>query len=288
MAIDWFTVLAQAINFLLLVWLLKRFLYLPILNALDAREQRIAKTLADAANKQKLAQQEREQFSRKNHDLEEQRNALLETAIKAAAAERRRLLKQAKDDADKLSLQQQKKLQQELHTLSHELSQKTQEEVFAITRQTLTDLANADLEEQIIAIFLAQLRELDAESQKTLSSALSTSNRPARVRSNFPLHNKQKKQIRNILTERFAPDIEVDFETSREIVAGIELVINGQKLAWNIAQYLESLEKNLQQLAQRPLQQGAENPTLSETVQSAESIDLQQKARAEKASLRND
>ena len=49
MLIDWFTVGAQVLNFLILVWLLKRFLYKPILNAIDAREKRIAAELADAA-----------------------------------------------------------------------------------------------------------------------------------------------------------------------------------------------------------------------------------------------
>ena len=48
MLIDWFTVGAQALNFLILVWLLKRFLYKPILHAIDEREKRIAKELADA------------------------------------------------------------------------------------------------------------------------------------------------------------------------------------------------------------------------------------------------
>jgi F-type H+-transporting ATPase subunit b len=48
MLIDWFTVGAQVLNFLILVWLMKRFLYKPILNAIDAREKRIAKELADA------------------------------------------------------------------------------------------------------------------------------------------------------------------------------------------------------------------------------------------------
>jgi len=48
MLIDWFTVGAQALNFLILVWLLKHFLYQPILNAIDAREKLIAKELADA------------------------------------------------------------------------------------------------------------------------------------------------------------------------------------------------------------------------------------------------
>jgi len=66
MLIDWFTIAAQALNFLILVWLMKRFLYKPILNAIDAREQRIARELADADAKKAEAQKEREVFKGKN------------------------------------------------------------------------------------------------------------------------------------------------------------------------------------------------------------------------------
>ena len=59
MLIDWFTVGAQAVNFLILVWLLKQFLYRPILDAIDAREKRIAGQIADA--KQTMAEAHKEQ-----------------------------------------------------------------------------------------------------------------------------------------------------------------------------------------------------------------------------------
>ena len=66
MLIDWFTVGAQAVNFLILVWLLKRFLYKPILKAIDAREKRIAAELADAATQMNAAEQLRVEFQGKN------------------------------------------------------------------------------------------------------------------------------------------------------------------------------------------------------------------------------
>ena len=71
MLIDWFTVIAQVVNFLILVWLLKRFLYHPILDAIDAREQRIAKELADAAKKMAAAEKERDEFQHKKSELEQ-------------------------------------------------------------------------------------------------------------------------------------------------------------------------------------------------------------------------
>ena len=62
MLIDWFTVGAQVLNFLILVWLMKRFLYQPILRAIDAREERIAKELADAQARRIEAQKEHDEF----------------------------------------------------------------------------------------------------------------------------------------------------------------------------------------------------------------------------------
>ncbi len=78
MLIDWFTVGAQALNFIILVWLLKRFLYKPILNAVDAREKRIAAELADADAKKTEARRERDEFQRKNKEFDQQRAATLD------------------------------------------------------------------------------------------------------------------------------------------------------------------------------------------------------------------
>ena len=80
MLIDWFTVGAQALNFLILVWLMKRFLYKPILHAIDAREKRIATELADADAKKAEAQKERDEFQHKNEEFDQQRAALLSKA----------------------------------------------------------------------------------------------------------------------------------------------------------------------------------------------------------------
>src|SRR5579872_6951434 len=107
MLIDWFTVGAQALNFIILVWLLKRYLYKPILNAVDAREKLIAAELAGADAKKTEAQKERDQFRRKNDEFDQQRAALLSKAAEEAKAERQRLLDDARKAADALSAKRQ-------------------------------------------------------------------------------------------------------------------------------------------------------------------------------------
>src|SRR5271167_3809410 len=105
MLIDWFTVGAQGLNFIILVWLMKRFLYKPILNAIDAREKKIAAELADADAKRADAKKERDEFQKKNEDFDKQRADLLARATDDASKERDRLLEQANKAADALAAQ---------------------------------------------------------------------------------------------------------------------------------------------------------------------------------------
>jgi F-type H+-transporting ATPase subunit b len=242
--IDWFTVVAQAVNFLILVWLLKRFLYKPVLNAIDERERGIAVQLAQAEAKKAEAQKERDDFQHKNEAFDQERAALLKKATDEANVERQRLLEEARKDADALRAKRQEALRNEQRNLSQEISRWTQKEVFAITRKTLTDLAGASLEERIAAVFVQRLRALPGSAKEQLATALKASTQPICVRSALDLPAEQHAAIQNALNETFSADIHIQFETVPELVSGIELSANGQKVAWSIADYLATLAKS--------------------------------------------
>jgi len=248
MLIDWFTVGAQAINFIILVWLLKRFLYKPILDAVDAREKRVATELADADAKKAEAKKERDEFQYKNEEFDQQRAALLSKATEEAKAERQRLLGEARQAAEALSAKRQETLRSDAHNLSEAISRRTRQEVFAIVRKALTDLATTSLEERLAEVFTRRLREMDGKAKAGLAEALKSASDPAVVRSAFDLPAEQRTAIQNALNETFSAKIRVRFETAPDLVSGIELTANGQKVAWSIADYLASLEKGVEEL----------------------------------------
>ena len=248
MLIDWFTVGAQVLNFLILVWLMKRFLYKPILNAIDAREKRIARELADADAKQAEAQKERATFRQKNEDFDQQRAARLRQATDEANVERERLLDEARQAADALSAKRQESLANDARNLNQAITRRAQEEVFAIARKALTDLATATLEERMSEVFTRRLRELSGDAKSVLARALETAAEPARVRSAFDLPADQRAAIQNALNETCSAEVRVRFETAPDLVSGIELTTNGQKVAWSIADYLASLEQGVGEL----------------------------------------
>src|SRR3984893_3320653 len=151
MLIDWFSVGAQALNFIILVWLLKRYLYKPILNAVDAREKRIAAELADADAKKAEARKERDEFQHKNEEFDRQRAALLSQATAEAKAERQRLLDEARRAAEAFTAKRQETLSNEARNLNQSIGRRAQQEVFAIARKALADLATSSLEERVSA-----------------------------------------------------------------------------------------------------------------------------------------
>jgi len=248
MLIDWFTVVAQALNFLILVWLLKRFLYKPILNALDEREKRIATELANADERMAEAGQERDEFTRKNEEFNQQRAALLNNAKDESTAERQRLLDEARKESDALRTKWQETLRSELQSLSEELTRRTGEEVFAIARKTLTDLATTGLEEQMTDAFIHRVRELTLVEKDGLKSAFEAASTPAIVRSTFHLPATQRRAIEGVAKEVLGIETQIQFETSPDLVSGIELTANGHKIAWSIGHYLASLKKSVDDL----------------------------------------
>jgi F-type H+-transporting ATPase subunit b len=263
MLIDWFTVGAQVVNFLILVWLLKRFLYRPILKAIDAREKRIAAELADADAKKTEAIKARDEFQLKNEEFDRQCAALLSQATDEAKAERQRLLDEARKAANALRVTRQDALRNDAHNLNHAISRRTQQEVFAIARKALTDLATTSLEERMGEVFTRRLREMDSTAKAGLVAALKTAPGPALVRSAFDLPAEQQAVIQQALNDTFSAEIHVRFETAPDLISGIELTTNGQKVAWSIADYLMFLEKGVDEFLKgedKPEATAASNP----------------------------
>ena len=264
MLIDWFTVVAQTLNFLVLVWLMQRFLYKPILRAIDAREKIVAQRLAEGDLKKAEAQKERDEFKNKNDEFERQRAAFLSQATQAAESERVRLLNEARKAADDLSAKRMETLRSEAHTLREAIGRRAQQEVFAIARKTLSDLAGASLEERMADVFIRQLRALSDREKEELKSAFTADSGTAVVRSAFDLPAAQRASLEDSVRDLIGGGPSLRFETLPDLVGGIDLTANGRKLSWNIAAYLQSLEAGIGEFLEvkgKPKESGPEQGT---------------------------
>ena len=250
MLIDWFTVVAQVINFLILVWLLKRFLYKPVLTAIDAREKRIADQLQDAEKKKADALKEQAEFQHKKEELEQHRVALLAEATNEAKIEREKLITAARKDAGALQAKLEKASYDELESLKGKVGTFVQKEVFSLARKALTDLSGMSLEDRIADVFVRRLNEMNDQERSELKQTLLASTKSPVVRSAFDLPEAQKAAVEAALKTLLGDDTKIAFETKPELIGGMELISNGQKIAWSISDYLGDLAAGLDKLVQ--------------------------------------
>lgn len=245
MEINWFTVVAQLINFFLLVWLLKRFLYKPILTAIDEREDKIAAQLEDAEGKKAAAEKEQKDLTQKNLVFDQDREKLMGKAVSEAAEEREKLLGNARTEAehlvDKLTLLAKDQRKNE----RKDRQQKIQQEVFAVARETLTSLADADLEEQLVKAFIKRLKSLQAAELKALKAAFANASDTLKVRSALAFSDKQQKALKQAVDEALTADSSLTFEVKPGLIGGMELSTHEYKLAWSISEYLRAFEESV-------------------------------------------
>ena len=241
MLIDWFTVAAQSINFLLLVWLLKRFLYKPILSAMDAREQRIARQLQDAEAEKHEAEAQSRGLRAANEEFARQKQALLDQAKAEAEATRERLTEEARAEIEARRLRWRESLREEENALQAEITSCVQEEIMAISRHALHDLAGIELEQQIAAAFVCRLKKLDDHEREHLASDVKISEKPMMIRSAFDLPPAIRLEIESVVRELLGPHLTVGYERVPGLIAGVELSSGGRKISWSISGYLSAL-----------------------------------------------
>ena len=246
MLIDWFTVGAQALNFLILMGLLKHFLYRPVLDAIDTREKRIDGQLADAKRQKAEAHKEKLAFGQKNTDFDADRADLLKKAQAAADAEGKKLVDAARAAADAAAARRRDALKAEDLELVASIRRRTSDGVFAVTRKMMADLADASLEASIGKLFLRRLKSMDAAAVTQMKTALASAHpATAVVRSAFAIPARERATIGTAVEHLLDSDVAIDFETAPALLSGFELVVSGQKLSWSIDDYLQAMQASI-------------------------------------------
>lgn len=241
MLIDWFTVAAQALNFLILVALLRHFLYGPITRAMTERRRTIDEQLAEADRLRAEASAEAERLRAETQRLEDEREEQQRQLRDEIQAERRRQLADARAEIDELSARWRAAVQREKEGFLAELRTRSGEQLVQAVRSALRDLADESLESRIVTRFLDQLDELDPAQRATVIDAAQRNGAHLHLQTAFPLSQAQRTDVEAAVERVLGTGNEVRFEVTPTLVGGIELRAGGQALAWTFDEYLESL-----------------------------------------------
>jgi len=251
MLIDWFTVFAQIVNFLILIWLLKKFLYGPIIAAMDRREEKLASGLQAADEMRDEAAKEMELYRQKNEEITGRREEILSQAGKDAERLRKDLLVEAREEADEIRKRWHEAIRQEKESFLKELKKRAGKQLYAIAGRALADLSGSDLESRITSVFIKQIEGLDKGSRKKLADAVRQSGQTVVISSGSLLAANVKRQITRAVHDHILAGIDVNYETSPRILCGIELKASGYALGWSLGEYLKSLEEELSQALEK-------------------------------------
>lgn len=245
MQIDWFTVIAQVVNFLLLVWLLKRFLYGPILNAIDQREERVTRQLKIAESEMAEAERLQQEFTSKNQQFDQEREQKMEQVRSEAETMKMELMQKAKAEAESLAdrLRSAKRFEHEQER--HKAIDRIGQELMTTIGQVLNDLADLTLEEGTLNVFLRHLASLDDNEKRTLKIALAVNEQSLMVNTSFDLTTEQRNSLSDAVVQVVGNEMRITFGVKPELIAGVELVVNGYRLSWSVSEYLKSLEGKL-------------------------------------------
>jgi F-type H+-transporting ATPase subunit b len=258
MAPDWFTLIAQVVNFLVLVWLLKRFLYGRIVTAMNDRKATIEGRLAEAARERADAGREVELFRAKNRELDEQREQMLARAREEAESVRRQSMEEARRETEAMQAEWLESLQRERQGVLQEVRERLGQQVFALARDVLEELADADLECQIVKVFMAKLHSLDPAEREAIVAAVRGSDSAVEIRTAFPMPTDARDRVARLLRNELIDSLDVRFTTVPELICGIELRADSHRLVWNLDACLEDREARVFEVLDRRAEKDAQ------------------------------
>jgi len=240
--IDYITTAAQVVNFALLVLILKHVLYRPFLKLMDDREMRIISRQEEAEDAKREAVIEAQSYRKKMEELSAEHEELLVKAKEDAKEFKMDMMKKAKDEIEETKIEWQRDLQRQRDDLTSDLKKYSGQQIYAISRKALRDLANEDLERQTMIVFINRLKNLEESERETIKDFLRDAEQIITVRSAFEVPDEIQQQIRDALADHAEADVRVQFETVDELISGIVMSAKNVEIGWSISGYLDSLE----------------------------------------------
>jgi F-type H+-transporting ATPase subunit b len=235
MFVDWFTVIAQIVNFLVLVALMQHFFYKRLVNAIDTREKRIENQMAEADQKNQQAARDMERARLDAEQIEQQRDQMLRDARQQADREHDELYQKSLASVKALEIKWRQELDREKAIFFEQIRARATAEILAVARHSLNDLASADLQQCVVGAFLHSLHSLNGGSWRGDLVVRSASELPPETRS----------RIEDALRLRAGEDAQIRFERAPQMAWGLELSTNGTRIGWNPENYIGELEENL-------------------------------------------
>ncbi|MBI1422417.1 MAG: hypothetical protein GC149_03050 [Gammaproteobacteria bacterium] len=240
MELNWSTFVLEIINFLVLVWILKRFLYKPVMEAIAKRRAGIEQDMQDAAHKDQAAQALKAQYEHRLEDWEREKQAAREQLHTEIEQERQHLqaqlqanLQQEKEKAEVIASQQAQEQQRRYEEQALQNSMR-------FTSKLLKDLSGSELESRLLKRLLEQLADLTETQRKRFGQALNDHALTARIDTAFPLSTEKRAQLQQAMQTISGRDVDCQFGQDETLLAGARIQLGHWLLQANLQDELQA------------------------------------------------
>jgi F-type H+-transporting ATPase subunit b len=240
MSVDWLTTGAQIVNFLILVYLLKRFLYRPIVGAMTRREASIAARVHEAEERSAAAAAAAAEFETRSRALAAEAESVRGQAREAADGERRRLLSEARAEAAESRARWRTELAREQADHARRVREVLSAQALAIARKLLAELADARLEAEVVRRFVGELEGSGARIREDLAAA-ARAGRPMVLASAFPLPEPERSELAGALARIAGGEVRLDHTVDPGLVCGLSLEAAGERFRFSLDSELDAV-----------------------------------------------
>jgi F-type H+-transporting ATPase subunit b len=240
MPIDGFTLFAQIANFLILVLLLRRFLFRPVLKAVDEREARMAALRRDAETARAAAEAGKREWEERRAALESERRERLGRAESEAAARKEELLGRYRDEAEAEREKWNRAWEEGRKERAAAWARLIRREAFALADKALREVADAGLDAACADRFLRKLEALDAAERARLAPGAAAGGFV--LRTSFEAGETARAAFSDGLRRILGADARVRFETDSGLGLGVELWAGNHSVSWTVPGALAELE----------------------------------------------
>ena len=249
MGFSWVTFLAQIINLFVLVWLLKRFLYKPILNAIDRRQAFIMNKVRQAQEAKDSAERERVALTQKRLLFEQENTKRLNALTREIAALKSQQMSDL--EAEMAGLRQKKKaeLAQEIQSAEWEMRNAFIAQFTQLSQKVMTDLSGLAPLDQAVALFQKRIESLKKSEKNDIQKALLKQS-VIYISTSAPLPGKTKKELISFTRRAFKlpPKSKIQIRADASLILGVELSAGGMSVEWHLKSYLDALAHHINHL----------------------------------------
>lgn len=232
MSFDWTTFLLEVLNFFILLWILQRFLYRPVLGVIQARQQRIDAELQDAAARQAEARSARQACEEQLAEWEQAKARARTQLEQDVATERERLLQGVNQEVAEARARHQAQALHDRREWQRMTEQRAVELGGRFVSKLLERVASPALEERLVAVLVADLEQLSEAERDPIRTALWENG--LEVVSAFPLTGPQRQAVTDALAGLAGRAVSPVFRVDPVVISGLRIHAGSRVLGANL------------------------------------------------------